>query len=262
MNNIKNLIKRIFLVFGISFFAKEKIDLFNKNLRLILFGEISNHFNSYDFNFFKNSKSQIMQDYFVASYFKFKKNGVFIEFGATDGIKDSNTYYLEKNYSWSGVLIEPIKSFYYELKKNRTSTCLNKVVYSENEKELIFQENSFKELSTIKGYGNYDKHRRDNSELNEYKVNSIKLENIFEDYLKTNQIDYLSIDTAGSEFEILKNFNFKKYKINVITVEHNYSNNRAKIKKLLIQNGYSRILESLSFWDDYYVLDQNQTTWT
>jgi FkbM family methyltransferase len=255
MHNIKNLIKRILLVFGISFFAKEKIDLFNKNLRLILFGEISSHFNSYDFNFFKNSKSQIMQDYFVASHFKFKKNGVFIEFGATDGIKDSNTYNLEKNYSWSGVLVEPIKSFYNELKKNRTSTCLNNVVYSENGKELIFQENSVKELSTIKGYEDYDRHRRGSNELNEYKVTSITLEKIFDDYLKTYEIDYLSIDTEGSEYEILKNFNFKKYKINVITVEHNYSINRLKINTLLIQRGYTQVLKNLSFWDDYYVLD-------
>lgn len=255
MYNIKNLIKRFFLLFGISFFAKEKVDLFNKNLRLILFGEISDHFKSYDFNFYKNSKSQIMQDYFVACYLKFKKNGLFIEFGATDGIKDSNTYNLEKNYSWSGILVEPIKSFYIELEKNRTSICLNNVVYSENKKELIFQENSVKELSTIKGYEDYDKHSRSKNELNEYKVSSITLENIFEDYLKTDEIDYLSIDTEGSEYEILKNFNFKKYKINVITIEHNYSINRRKINKLLIQNGYTQILKRISFWDDYYVLD-------
>ena len=255
MNNIKNLIKRILLFFGISFFAKAKIDLFNNNLRLILFGEISNHFNSHDFNFYKNSKSQIMQDYFVASYFKFKKNGLFIEFGATDGVKDSNTYNLEKNYAWSGVLVEPIKSFYSKLKENRTSICLNNVVYSKKNQELVFQENSVRELSTIKGFDNYDKHKRENNDLSEYKVNSITLENIFEDYFETNEIDYLSIDTEGSEYEILKNFNFKKYKINVITVEHNYSINRVKLNKLLIQNGYTQILKSLSFWDDYYVLD-------
>lgn len=255
IRSLKSLIKQTFLIFGLSFFRIEKIDLFNKNLRLILFGEISNHFNSDDFNFFKNSKSQIMQDYFVASYLKFKKNGIFIEFGATDGIKDSNTYNLEKNYSWSGVLVEPIKSFYNKLKDNRNSICLNKVVYSKNEQELIFQEHNIKELSTLKGFKENNNRKRNKNEVHEYKVSSIKLENIFDDYLKTKEIDYLSIDTEGSEYEILKNFNFKKYKINIITVEHNYSKNRAKIHKLLIKNGYAQVLKNLSFWDDYYVME-------
>ena len=37
------------------------------------------------------------------------------------------------------------------------------------------------------------------------------------------EIDYLSIDTEGSEFLILKNFDFQKHTIKLITVEHNYA---------------------------------------
>ena len=53
-------------------------------------------------------------------------------------------------------------------------------------------------------------------------------------------IDYLSIDTEGSEFEILKNFDFNNFKFRVITCEHNFSDNREKIYKLLTDNGYIR----------------------
>ena len=45
-------------------------------------------------------------------------------------------------------------------------------------------------------------------------------------------IDYLSIDTEGSEYEILKAFDFKKYKISIITCEHNFSKDRDKIFNL------------------------------
>ena len=36
-------------------------------------------------------------------------NGFFIELGANDGLRQSNTYYLEKNLGWRGILIEPEK---------------------------------------------------------------------------------------------------------------------------------------------------------
>ena len=65
-------------------------------------------------------------------------------------------------------------------------------------------------------------------------------------------IDYLSIDTEGSEFEILNSFNFAEYSFGVITCEHNYGQNRNAIYDLLSQNGYYRRFEKLSKFDDWY----------
>ena len=73
-------------------------------------------------------------------------------------------------------------------------------------------------------------------------------------YNAPNVVDYLSIDTEGSEYAILENFNFNKYKFRVITVEHNYTKNRQKIFDLLTNNGYLRKYEELSMFDDWYVL--------
>ncbi len=49
---------------------------------------------------------QAGQDYFVLTMTKFKKNGTFLEIGSNDPIKINNTYTLEKNYNWRGVLVE------------------------------------------------------------------------------------------------------------------------------------------------------------
>ncbi len=53
--------------------------------------------------------SQCGQDKFlIENLFKGKKNGIFVEIGAFDGIKYSNTYNLEVDYGWAGLCIEPI----------------------------------------------------------------------------------------------------------------------------------------------------------
>ena len=64
---------------------------------------------------FKNSKSQIFQDLLV-DYLLSKRDGVFCEVGALDGIVFSNTYYLEKELGWTGILCEPNKKYINKIK--------------------------------------------------------------------------------------------------------------------------------------------------
>ena len=68
-----------------------------------------------------------------------------------------------------------------------------------------------------------------------------------------NKINYISIDTEGTEYEILKSIDLKKYDIKIFTIEHNYSTNRDLIYKYLTKFGYVRVLESFSDFDDWYV---------
>jgi hypothetical protein len=68
-------------------------------------------------------------------------------------------------------------------------------------------------------------------------------------------IDYLSIDTEGSEYDILAAHDFDRFKFSVITCEHNFTPNREKIFKLLTSKGYRRVMERQSQFDDWYVLD-------
>ena len=47
----------------------------------------------------------------LAQYLDFN-NGYFVEAGANDGFKQSNTFYLENARGWKGALIEPIPELY------------------------------------------------------------------------------------------------------------------------------------------------------
>jgi hypothetical protein len=67
-------------------------------------------------------------------------------------------------------------------------------------------------------------------------------------------IDYISIDTEGSEYEIIENFDFNYYDVKVLTIEHNYEeSHRTKIYEKLIKAGYARKYTEISHQDDWYV---------
>lgn len=199
------------------------------------------------------SKSQICQDLLVLYLTNHKKNGFFVEFGATDGITLSNTYLLEKNFAWSGLLAEPARSWHTALAQNRSCIIDKRCVWSESGKKLNFHEATIGELSTVDGFMKQDGHARERAPGEDYVVESVSLNDLLASHSAPRQIDFLSVDTEGSEYEILKNFDFSKYEVKIITVEHNYSASREKIHALLIENGYTRIFEGFSQWDDWYI---------
>ena len=72
---------------------------------------------------------------------------------------------------------------------------------------------------------------------------------VFENYFNGRSIEYMSVDTEGSEFEILSNFDFKKFHPSVVTVEHNYTDAQVKLDNLFVNNGYCRIFSELTNFD-------------
>lgn len=199
------------------------------------------------------SKSQIKQDLFVLSELNFKRGGFFVEFGATNGIDLSNTYLLEKEFGWDGILAEPARCWHSELYKNRTCDIETSCVWRESNSVLNFSEVNLAELSTVSSFSKSDFHYRARKNKQTYNVNTISLIDLLKKFNAPNEIDYLSIDTEGSEYEILKNFDFGLYHFNVITCEHNFSPVREKLFNLLSKNGYTRKYSGLSKWDDWYV---------
>ena len=202
---------------------------------------------------FKHSKSQLQQDLFVLLSFKFKSDGFFVEFGATDGLGLSNTYMLEKNFGWKGILAEPARSWHLSLKKNRSAEIETRCIWKESGKVLQFNETEVGELSTLDSFSNQDMHAHSRENGIKYEVETISLFDLRAEYKAPKFIDYLSIDTEGSEFEILENFDFTAYTFGFISCEHNFTENRSKVFDLLSRQGYVRIFEQCSQFDDWYL---------
>lgn len=201
------------------------------------------------------SQSQLGQDLLVLSQLDFKKRGYFVEFGATDGITLSNSYLLEKKFGWQGILSEPAKKWHGNLIENRSAHISFDCVWKESEKEISFNETLTGEFSTIDEFSASDIHASSRKQGRIYNVKTISLNDLLDQYNAPKTIDYLSIDTEGSEFEILNSFDFNQYKFRVITCEHNYSPYREKIFSLLTKNKYKKIHEDISKFDDWYVFD-------
>ncbi len=205
----------------------------------------------------KFSKAQLDQDLFVVYALQGKTDGFFVEFGATNGIDLSNTWLLESQFKWQGILAEPGKSWHEDLKRNRSCKIDTKCVYSRSGEKISFADSVHPELSTIHNFVDCDAHRviRENPE--HYEVETIALNDLLEVHGAPREIDYLSIDTEGSELEILRAFDFSCHHIAIITVEHNYTKNREKLYDLLSRNGFKRVFEEYSQFDDWYV-NQNK----
>jgi FkbM family methyltransferase len=200
------------------------------------------------------SKSQLRQDLFVLTELSFKRSGYYVEFGATDGVHLNNTYLLEKRFSWFGILAEPAKHWHKSLASNRPKSLVeNLCVWRSSDETLEFNEANNRELSTIQQFASDHVHGESRITSNCYPVNTISLIDLLQKYNSPSHIDYLSIDTEGSEHEILQAFDFSRYSFGVITVEHNYTDDRERIHTLLTKNGYARIHERASGFDDWYV---------
>ncbi len=254
---IKNLLKKFLRIFNLSLTKYDFYESLKKDQKTLEDLRVLCNINDKDYqkkvDLIKKSNSELKQDFFVLSMLNFKKSGYFVEFGSCDGLKLSNTFLLEKEFNWNGILAEPAKHWHQELKKNRKCNIETDCIWKVTGSKLIFKESELALYSTIKDLSDKDLHKDLRKRGKTYEVITISLNDLLEKYNAPKYIDYLSIDTEGSEYEVLQNFNFEKYDIKIITCEHNYTEFRSKIFNLLTKKGYKRIYQDLSKHDDWYV---------
>ena len=202
------------------------------------------------------SNAQFFQDLFVLYVLNGKRGGYFVEFGACDGVAGSNSLILEKSFGWQGILAEPGRCWHDDLKKNRSCHIDLRCIWGVGGEVLSFNEVTrpgLAGLSTVDSYSLHDGHGHLRDFGNKYSVETISLNELLDLNAAPSDIDYISVDTEGSELSILKNFDFGRYNVKIFTVEHNYTDQRADIFSLMVSKGYRRCFESFSSVDDWYV---------
>jgi len=168
--------------------------------------------------------SQVGQDIFVLSVLKGKKNGYFVDLGSHEPTFINNTYILEKEFNWSGVLIEKDSQYVakYPSVRNCTYICADACSINYREK--------FKEWGFPKDI----------------------------DYLS------MDLEPPAITFECLKQLPLDEYRFAVITYEHDVyrANNmlREESRKILDKYGYEIICPDVAWnapdrdpFEDWYV---------
>ncbi|MDB5701408.1 MAG: Methyltransferase [Sphingomonadales bacterium] len=201
----------------------------------------------------EQSRSQILQDLWVCFELNEKRSGYFVEFGATNGLKNSNTWLLEKQYGWTGILAEPNPFWHTELTANRGADFEARCVSGRTGELVTFisTENSDPELSGIEEFSASDHFAATRQTGTKIEIETISLDDMLILYTAPKVIDYISVDTEGSELAIFEGFSFN-YDFNLISVETNRQTD-AIIQTLLESKGYMRVFPEFSQWDAWYV---------
>src|ERR1043166_5997427 len=200
----------------------------------------------------QQAKSQLWQDVWVLYRSGFRHDGFFVDVGASDGVRWSNTYLLERSFGWTGILIEPHPLHHAALPANRRSKVHYGCVGPITGEPVEFWAVADYEFSGIARYANHGIHAAARDEHTTHPMVTISLNDVLRECDAPEVIDYVSLDTEGSELAILSTFDFDRYRVSRWTIEHN-TINEAKIDDLMRSRGYRRDLSEWSWFDGWYV---------
>ena len=166
--------------------------------------------------------SQADQSTFVDGILGHLQGGFFVEVGAADGESFSNTLYLEKVRSWTGLLIEANPQIYSEL------LCKHRNVFSINACLSPSSRPQVMEFKSVGLYGGLSdsmdaSHKKGVETMRDITtvsmVQCFPLSSILQ-ALGYDHITYLSLDVEGPELDILASIPWTKLRIDVISVEY------------------------------------------
>jgi FkbM family methyltransferase len=198
------------------------------------------------------SRSQFLQDIFCALALNQLRDGFFVEVGVGSGERISNTFMLEKDFGWTGLLFEPNRMFHESIRASRTAKLDTRAVTSKTGEILTFEEfPGAGEFSRIAGAKSHDMSR---IAVQRYDVHTVSLDDALFENEAPSEIDFISIDTEGSEIDILRGIDFGRWRFKVIIIEHNHHQEfQDAYDQILRPHGYRRIMPTVSSVDAWYV---------
>jgi len=175
-----------------------------------------------------------------------------VEFGAANGRDLSNTFILERDYSWTGILAEPNPVWHSDLARDRHAKIDHRCVHRSSGQRMNFAATRYPELATLLDYLRADGHAASRQEHDVIEVETVSLNDLLASHDAPDLIDYISIDTEGSELEILEAFDFSRRDVRLFSIEHNGLARESSLDRLMADKGYERCYRGYSQMDGWY----------
>jgi FkbM family methyltransferase len=181
-----------------------------------------------------NFYESVQAEYLYNNFFKNKRNGVFIDIGAHDGVTGSNSCFFEREFDWSGLCVEPLTSAFNKLVQNRKKSInINGCVYKTSGENTFVTVTGYSEmLSGLEDSYDPRHFERIQREINQNGGTIVKSKIIcytFNELLEKyniKHVDFCSIDTEGSELDILKSIDIAKFDITFFSIENNFQESK------------------------------------
>ncbi|CAE6967887.1 unnamed protein product [Symbiodinium sp. CCMP2592] len=185
----------------------------------------------------QNAQDLSILKQFFSSAKGMRPSGTFVEFGALDGIAHSNTNFFEAALGWSGALAEP-SHYANDLNKNRPrSFALHGAICGKSGLRNFVDADwpGVSGFEDVLDPGFLEDMKQGRLWFN-FTIHQLKCHTLQEllDLAKLRHVDYMSVDTEGSELEILDAFPFDQYQIDTIQVESKWND------CVVIRDGWSR----------------------
>jgi FkbM family methyltransferase len=202
-----------------------------------------------------NSHSQYGEDVIINQFFPERYKGICIDVGAVDGLLFSNTYRFEKN-GWFCICCEANPEMYEKLKMNRLE-AVHGAIGSQDLLEVYFNV-----VNLIAKGGNENavsavtiderllrEHEFLNPKIRKVNVPMFTLDTVLLKYPALTHIDFLSIDTEGTELEVLKGFDMVRWKPKLLVIDNTFGD--PEIEDYLYTFGYTKVRRLVE--TDFYI---------
>jgi FkbM family methyltransferase len=186
-------------------------------------------------------------------------NGTFIEVGATDGVRGSNTLFFEESLGWKGLLIEGSTDNFLQLysdSRRKNSMKLYSAICSEKGVTKYIGDGLAAgaiEDMTMHHIESWAKHFKS---LQIYEVPCDKLSALVKRARLPRQIDLMSIDIEGGEYRALSTFDWSAHEVRVLVIEPGnscFSKHKNLCAELLKAQGFCLVARRAV--NEYWVSD-------
>jgi FkbM family methyltransferase len=201
-----------------------------------------------------HSQPETEQDEWVIHTLRGREHGTFIELGAYDGVYHSNTLCLERDFGWTGWLIEAVPQYAAAAQKVRRAKVVDVVVGPDESQRMFFVGNQWSGLQDFTRPNLMQGHLDHKNPL--VPVRTTPLDKLLRSLRVPRVIDYLSLDVEGAEFPILQSyFTMPPVLFRCMTIEVGVDGKTTgKLCELLEPWGYE--LSHVRAWEAFFIHPQ------